>query len=115
MSELLRALKNLKARPVQKFYIKTANTAIVYAGKERLDGCVEITRKDYLDIQTSGIDSYQYYDNKLQRKPFQRMTTTMHYELRPATENGYKFLGGNPFWVVDYKQSDSGIYSWQKK
>ena len=115
MSELLKALKNFKPRPAQKFYMKTENTAIVYAGKERLDGCVEITRKDYLDIQTSGIDSYQYYDNKLQRKPFQRMTTTMHNELRPATENGYKFLGGDPFWVVDYKQSDTGIYSWQKK
>ena len=117
MSEFLKSLNNFKPRPIQKFYIKTENTRIVYAGTECSDGCIEITRKDYLDIQASGIDSYEYNDNKLFRKTFQRMTMTitMHNELKPATENGYKFLRGDPFWVIDYKQSDTGIYSWQKK
>jgi len=115
MSEFFKAFKNFKPRTVQKFYIKTDKYRIVDVVTEHLEGYIEITRKEYLDIQDSGIDNYEYIDNKLSRKKLQHMTTMTHNELKPTKEKGYKFLRGDPFWVIDHKQSDTGIYSWQKK
>lgn len=108
-------LESIRPRPKPKFFIKTEKNKIVYVGTEYSEGHIEITRREYIDIRSNGLDHYEYTNNKLSVKSFRSTNRPIHNELKSTTENGYNFLSGDPFWVITHKESDTGIYSWQKK